>query len=264
MAVLITRPALFNPELTVAPDIDRMTRAAGAMTAGEARQLLGLSPGAGADDLGRAYRAAVKAAHPDLDGGDAERLRQVIEARRVLVALAEARVMFAPAPRTHPAPGQNLSLKITVREALLGGRRRVTLKTGPALDVRLPRGLRPGDVLRLAGVANAGGDVMVRISLLAEAGISVRGHDLWLEISAEADQLRAGARLEIDTPRGRRALVAPEGAADGRPIRLKGQGLPARGRHPAGDLILKLCLKSKAGEPVSKTLRKRFSARWAA
>lgn len=244
-------------------DIDRMTRA-GAMTASQARELLGLSPGADADALGRAYRTAVKAAHPDLDGGDAERLREVIEARRVLMALGEARVMFAPAPRTPPAPGQNLSLKITVREALFGGRRRVRLQSGAALEVRLPKGLRPGDVLRLAGVADAGGDVMVRISLQGEAGISLRGHDLWLDISAEADQLKAGARLEVDTPRGRRALVAPEGAADGRPIRLKGQGLPARGRHPAGDLILKLCLTSKAGEPASKTLLKRFSARWAA
>ncbi|HEY5412267.1 MAG TPA: DnaJ C-terminal domain-containing protein [Caulobacteraceae bacterium] len=245
-------------------DIDRMTRAAGAMTAGEAREVLGLSPGADADALGRAYRAAVKTAHPDRGGGDAERLRQVIEARRVLQALGEARMVFTPAPRPPPVKGQSLSLKITVREALFGGRRRVTPQSGPALDVRLPKGLRPGDLLRLAAGTNAGGDVMVRISLQGETGLSVRGDDLWLEVNATSDQLRAGARLEVDTPRGRRALTAPEGAADGRAIRLKGQGLPARGRHPVGDLILKLCLQSKPEEPASKTLLKRFSARWAA
>lgn len=234
------------------------------MTAGQARELLGLSPGADADALGRAYRSAVKAAHPDRGGGDAERLRQVIEARRVLQALVEARMVFTPAPRPPPAAGQNLSLKITVREALFGGRRRVRLQTGSALDVRLPKGLRPGDMVRLSGAADARGDVMVRISLQGEAGVSVRGHDLWLEVTASSDQLRAGARLEVDTPRGRRALTAPEGVADGRAIRLKGEGLPARGRHPAGDLILKLCLQSKPEEPASKTLLKRFSARWAA
>ena len=241
-----------------------MTQAAGAMTAGQARELLGLAPGADADALGRAYRTAVKAAHPDLGCDDPERLRQVIEAHRLLKSLGQTRIVFTPT-----APEHSLSVKITLREAMAGGRRRLKLKGGRALDVRLPKGLRPGDVLKLTKVSQAGGDVLVHIAVQTATGVTIRGHDLWLEVLATADQIRPGARFEVDTPRGRRSLVAPEGAAEGRPIRLKGQGLPARGPHPAGDLILKLHLDPAAPEtagrePASKKLLRRFSARWAA
>lgn len=230
------------------------------MSAAQARELLGLPTGADAHALGRAYRAAVKAVHPDLGGGDPERLRQVIEAHKVLKTLAEAPLLFAPAPQAE-ASGPSLSLKITLREALHGARRRLAAPGGQWVEVRLPKGLRSGDVVR---VRRAGGDLMVGITLEAPAGISIHGGDLWIEVTASARQIKRGARLEVDTPRGRRALRAPEGAADGRPIRLKGQGLPAHGPHAAGDLFLKLTLEPGAEEPASKKLLRRFSARWAA
>ena len=237
------------------------------MTAGQACELLGLPMGADAAALSRAYRTAVKAAHPDR-GGDAERLRQIIEAHRLLKSVAGARMTFppAPAPSRATAPAhQSFSLNITVREALVGGRRRVTVAGGRTLNVRLPKGLRAGDTLRLKGMGDHGADIVASVGIQVQAGISVRGDDLWLEVTASADQLKAGARLEIDTPRGRRALKAPEGAAEGRPIRLKGQGLPARGRRPAGDLILKLTITAAvSAEPASKKLLRRFTARWAA
>ena len=241
-----------------------MTRSAAGMTAGQARELLGLATDADAAALGRAYRTAVKAAHPDLGGGDAERLRLVIDAHRLLKSLRETRILFSPAPAVAPVKAA-LSAKITLEEAIKGARRRLTQPGGGSLQVRLPKGLRAGDVLRLK--RRDGGDVLVRIAVLPEPGVTVRGDDLWLEVSAPAGQVKPGARLEVDTPRGRRALVAPDGMADGKPIRLKGQGLPARGRHPAGDLILKLRLEPTAAEvreTVSQTLLRRFSARWAA
>ena len=242
-----------------------MTRSAG-MTAGQARELLGLAADADAAALGRAYRAAVKAAHPDLGGGDPERLRLVIEAHRLLKSLRETRITFAPAPAAERSRAAAVSVAITIEEAIRGARRRVTLPGGGSLQVRLPKGLRSGDVLRLK--RPEGGDVLVRIALHPKPGITVRGDDLWLEVSAPSGQVKPGARLEVDTPRGRRALLAPHGAGDGKPIRLKGQGLPARGRHAAGDLILKLRLEPAEGlaapESASQTLLRRFSARWAA
>lgn len=243
-----------------------MTRT-GAMTVGQARELLGLPQDAGADELARAYRAAVKAAHPDLGCDDPERLRLVIEAQRVLKSLGDARMMFPPA-RQPSAGEQAVTVKISLREAMAGGRRRLKLRGGKTLDVRLPKGLRPDDTLRLSKVAAGGADVLVRIAYRSEAGISVHGDDLWLEVRATASQVQAGARFEVDTPRGRRALIAPEGACEGRPIRLKGQGLPAHGDHSAGDLILKLIVDPATDgltkETASKSLLRRFSARWAA
>jgi curved DNA-binding protein len=238
-----------------------MTRS-GAMTAGQARELLGLPVGADAAALASAYRTAVKAAHPDLRGGDAERLRHVIEAHRVLKSLAEARLAFTPAMRAKPPEPQTFGLKITLREALFGGRRPVTVADGRTLNVRLPKGLRPGDALKLARLGRDGADIVARVSFENADGVEVKGDHLWIEVSARVSQLKPGKRLEVDTPRGRRAIVAPEGAAEGLSIRLKGQGLPARGKRPAGDLIVRLSLQTE--ETASKKLLRRFSARWAA
>lgn len=252
-----------------------MRRQNGAMTAGQARQLLSLAPRVDAATIDRAYRVAVKAAHPDV-GGDAERLRKVIEAHRLLKALGDVRINFAPAIRPAPAqarapaappippPPKSLRLQITVGEALFGGERRVEIEGVGRLDVRLPAGLRAGESLRLAGAAQDGADVMLRINVAIEPGVQVRGDDLWLDLSAPPHELEDGARLEIDTPRGRRAFMAPRLTDTGGLVRLKGEGLPARGRHRPGDLIVRVTLDDSSEESVSRRLLRRFSARWAA
>ena len=240
-----------------------MKRESGAMTAGQARKLLGLPSGADADTVSRAFRTAVKSAHPD-HGGDPERLRRVIEAHRVLKSLVEAKLAFAPtAAPPRPAAPRAMPLQISVTEALFGGRRRVELR-GRGVDVHLPEGLRAGDSVRLANAEGEGSDVLLRITIASESGLGVHGHDVWLDVEVARPRLREGARLEVDTPRGRRSVVAPETLGEGARVRLKGEGLPARERHPAGDLILRLKLDPAAEESASRRLLRRFSARWAA
>ena len=236
------------------------------MTVGQARQLLSLPFGADAAAVNRAFRSAVKSAHPDRPGGDAEKLRQVIEAHRVLKSLAEARLAFTPAtraPEPRPAPPKPVRLQISVCEALFGGERRIEVGAERFLDVQLPAGLRAGEILRLADAGDGGLDVLLRIFVAAETGMTIRGHDVWLDVAAEADQLSQGARLEIETPRGRRAFLAPRTVEGGGLVRLRGEGLPQRGRHPAGDLILRVTAGA-ADEPLAKRLLRRFAARWAA
>ena len=105
---------------------------------------------------------------------------------------------------------------------------------------------------------------MLRINVAIEPGVQVRGDDLWLDLSAPPHELEDGARLEIDTPRGRRAFMAPRLTDTGGLVRLKGEGLPARGRHRPGDLIVRVTLDDSSEESVSRRLLRRFSARWAA
>ena len=235
------------------------------MTVGRARQLLGLHFGADADAVGRAFRTAVKAAHPDRPGGDVDQLRQVIEAHRLMQTLAEARQAFAAAVQPaepKPAPLRSIRLQISVCEALFGGERRIEVDDR-TVDVALPAGLRAAEALRLPAADAEGEDLLLRITVESEPGLSVRGHDVWLDVAAAPEQLMQGARLEIDTPRGRRAFLAPKAVEGGGLVRLRGEGLPERGRHPAGDLILRVTPGS-ADEPVAQRLLRRFAARWAA
>src|SRR4051812_4316245 len=101
------------------------------MTPKRAREVLNAPANADPAVLARAFRAAVKACHPDHAGGDAERLRQVIDAHRLLQQLGEAR-QAAAAPPAQPAPKAPREalaehLDISVTEALFGGERRIKL-----------------------------------------------------------------------------------------------------------------------------------------
>lgn len=234
------------------------------MTPTQARQLLGLKAGADEAAIDQAYRVAVKAAHPDRDGGDVERLRLVIEAHRLLKSVTPEPINFAIAPRPNPmramqTPAQHLALQISVREAMFGGSRRLVLDGGRAVDVMLPAGLRTGESLRLAGAA-AGEALMLRITVQEEKGLSVQGGDLRLEIDAgDAGPGDNGCVVAL-TPRGPRAFYVSEALRQGGMIRLRGEGLPARGSHPAGDLILSVSRR----EGLGRALLRRFTPRWAA
>ena len=243
-----------------------------AMTPKRAREVLKAPSNADQATLARAFRAAVKDCHPDREGGDAERLRQVIEAHRILQQLQEARRHLTPQPAPHtaaaarPQPKSQPALEhidISVTEALFGGERRIQLAGGRTLDVRLPAGLRSGETLRLAGAAG-GSDVHLQISVGALPNLTVRGDDLWLKISAPLKQIDEGARLEIDTPRGRRAVWLSRKAGSKRLMRLPGEGLPARGGHARGDLFLRIEPEEAPVESPAKSMLRKFAATWAA
>ena len=239
-----------------------MRGSSSAITVGQARQLLNLPPGADEQTISRAYREAVKAAHPDRPGGNVERLRQVIEAHRLLKSMAAAGspINFTLVRRTaqaKPPPPRIVGLQISVNEALFGGECRVDLGRGRRLNIKLAPGMRPGDTIRLAR-AEDGTEVIARISVAAEPGLTIRGNDL-LQV-VEIHSLPGDAPIMVDTPRGRRAFFAPDAIQQGGVVRFQGQGLPAKGQHRGGDLILSLVLR----ESLSQALFRRFSTRRAA
>jgi curved DNA-binding protein len=241
-----------------------MRRSKGVMTAGEARQILGVEPGADAVALTRAWRSAVKDAHPDR-GGSSERLQAVLEAHRLLVKLGDLQAMVAERRRRDPPPApsfepKRLTVRIEMKDAIFGARRRLDAAAGRWLEARFPPGVRPGDVLTL----KAGGlDLRIAVEIAVPEGVTLRGADIWLEAPVGGRRLRRGQRLELETPRGTRAFTAPKTLEDGALVRLRGEGLPARGPDAGGDLIVRLVRSAAPGQGARDLLR-RFSARWAA
>ena len=70
---------------------------------GQAFAILGLHGPTGGDALTGAFREAVKAARPDMPGGDADRFRRVIAAYRLIQKQGGARVVL-PAPEARAEP----------------------------------------------------------------------------------------------------------------------------------------------------------------
>lgn len=222
----------------------------------DALGVLGLAARADAGQLRGAYLAAVKMAHPDKPGGDAERLRRVVEAYEFLKASGPAPSSQRPVPRP-PRPATK-PLEITPVEAVLGGLRQVTLEGVGETSVRLPPGLRVGDLVAVSGVA-------MTVSISAADGAAVVGDHLCLTVRVDQAVIVDGGSIEVSTPTGTlRVRVTRQEAARGL-VRVADGGLPPRGRHGQGHLFIRLAAASSAPyETRSRYLLRRFVAAWAA
>ena len=186
--------------------------------------------------LKAAFRAAVKAARPDQDGGDPDRFRRVIAAYRLVQAQGASRLaLAAPVVRSAPTPVMALTPLQAVRGA------RIELRLGArTVRVAVPAGLRTGEHLRLKRGASDGADLYLRILIRPADGLSVMGDDLFMTAPAGLRVLADGGRLEIQTHAGLRSAWVTPGLQAPVRLSLRGLGLPARGPRPAGRLIVTL------------------------
>jgi len=237
------------------------------MTPKDACALLGLTGPAGGPVLTAAFRRAAKAAHPD-QGGDEERFRRITEAYRLLQTLEKARQVvgateaFGSAAPTRPQQPELCVLEITPREAVLGLARKIPLGVGRTMGLRLPAGLRCGETVRLAGQAADGSDLMMTVKVRPDGGLRVIGDDLWLDWEVDPALLSHGGRLKVTSPRGDHAVTAPPALPAPYRLRLKDQGLPARGNMAQGHLFLTLKPVAQARpDPVDERLG-RFKRTW--
>ncbi|MBU1385371.1 MAG: J domain-containing protein [Alphaproteobacteria bacterium] len=221
----------------------------------EAHALLGLSGPTAEPVLTAAFRAAVKAAHPSAPGGDAERFRKVIAAWRLIQSHDRPLALAGPTIRPPSPP----VVTIGPMDALNGGHVAVRL-AGRTLDVRLPKGMRSGEHLRLRGAGAGGADVYLPVLVRAADGLSVLGDDLFMDCPVPSRLLEDGGRLEIDTHAGPRSAWIVAGQAPLR-LRLKGLGLPARGGRAPGHLFVAL-QPSEDIPSAAEDLLVRFTRVW--
>ncbi len=205
----------------------------------ESYRLLGLDGPVGDEALKAAFRKAVKAARPDMPGGDADRFRRVIAATRLIQASAPSRPALA-APRATVAPREPLpALALTPLQALRGARVDVHIE-GRRLRVRAPAGVRTGDHIRLRGGAADGGDLYLPVLIRVADGLTVIGDDIYMTAPVGRRILADGGRLEIETHAGLRSAWITPGLAVSVRLRLRDLGLPARGKRAAGHLFVSL------------------------
>ncbi|CAN5128517.1 DnaJ domain-containing protein [soil metagenome] len=214
-----------------------------------ARRLLAVPSNVDSNDLRTAFNKAVKAAHPD-HGGSQDKLSRVLDAYRVL----EAWIELEAAGEVTSAPGTRL--EITPIIAAMGGRAVTKLMNGKKLAIRLPAGLRNGDKVA------AGGQIL-QVIIRGRPEIFVSGDDICMTVRASAELLRDGGRLKVKSPAGPCVVWIPRQVGTTRIVRVLGRGLPARGRHAQGALILKLIPEKGKGSETDAKL-KRFSTDWAA
>ena len=221
----------------------------------EAYALLGLTGPVEGEALTAAFRIAIKAARPEVAGGSEARFRKTIAAWRLVQRQTAPLALAAPAARPAAAP----VLAISPLDALHGGAAEVRAN-GRTLRVRVPAGLRTGEHLRLRAAGADGADLYLPVLVRRAHGLSAVGDDLYMTCPVPLRLLADGGRLEVETHAGPRSAWLVAGHQPPR-LRLKGLGLPARGRHAQGHLFITLTPAEDAPS-AAEHLLDRFARVW--
>lgn len=132
--------------------------------------------------------------------------------------------------------------QISLRVPEMDGQGRVTLKTR-TLNVKIPQGVREGQIIRLAGQGAPGmgggpaGDLLLEVHFKPHARLHAEGRDLHLTLPLAPWEAALGAIVAVDLPEGPLKVRIPKGAQSGRQLRVRGKGIPG---NPPGDLLLDL------------------------
>ena len=131
---------------------------------------------------------------------------------------------------------------ITLRSPRQDRSGRVTLAEH-SLEVRIPKGVREGQVIRLAGQGAPGvggappGDLYLEVHFEPHPRYRVDGRDLYATLPITPWEAALGATVKTQVPDGSIEVRIPPGSQGGRKLRLRGRGIPG---NPPGDLYLVL------------------------
>ena len=143
----------------------------------------------------------------------------------------------ASSPRgPQPRGDSRAKVSVPLHAVFDGGQVRLGIN-GRQLDVRVPKGVKPGQVIRLGGQGQGGGNLLLEIEYAAHPHFEVDGRNIIHVLPVTPWQAALGATVSVPTLGGSVDLKIPPDSEAGRKLRLRGRGLPGA---PAGDQIVEL------------------------
>jgi curved DNA-binding protein len=176
-------------------------------------------------------------------------------------------------PRGQPRPrrGRDVQaqVQIDLQTAFDGGRTRLALQEGGqerVLEVKIPAGIQPGQVIRLTGQGHPGsaggpnGDLLLEVSIRDDARFRLDGRNVIHVLALAPWEAALGATVAVPTLAGAVDMRIPAGSQSGRKLRLKGRGMPG---NPPGDQLVELSIRtppaqSEAQREAYAELQKQF------
>lgn len=157
---------------------------------------------------------------------------------------------------------QGASRIISLRVPKVDAQGRVTL-VEHNLNVRIPQGVREGQLIRLAGQGFPGmgggqpGDLYLEVHFKPHDRYRVEGRDVYATLPLAPWEAALGATIKAQVPDGALEVRVPEGMQAGRKLRLKGRGIPG---SPPGDLYLVAeIVLPPASTPAARALYEQMS-----
>jgi curved DNA-binding protein len=145
------------------------------------------------------------------------------------------------------------AVSIDLRDAYQGATRTLALRVPQhdaqgnvamqekTLSVNIPKGVTPGQQLRLAGQGHPGmggagpGDLYLEIQFNPDPRYRIDGSNVYENVPVAPWEAALGGDISVPTPSGLVEVKVPPGSQTGRKLRLKGRGIPSA---QPGDLYL--------------------------
>ena len=199
-------------------------------------RILGVTQGASADEIKKAYRKLAKKLHPDVNPGNKKVEQQFKEATAAydLLSDTEKRRKFDAGEIDENGNPKGFSG--------WGGRAGGAGMGGAGAR----RGPRAADV----GVDETFADDLFRDFFNfgrggGRTGVKMRGADVTYKAEVAFLEAARGAKKRLTLSDGKTLdITIPPGTVDGQSLRLKGQGLPGQGGAPNGDAYVEIAVKS--------------------
>lgn len=160
-------------------------------------------------------------------------------------------------------PGQDVQYRLEVPflDAALGGTSRITLPDGQRLEVKIPKGARDGQTIRLRGKGGPGhgkgpaGDAYITLSLADHPLFARDGNDIRIALPISLDEAVLGGPVEVPTIHGPVRMTIPAGASSGRTLRLRGRGVEAGGQKGDQFVELRIVLPETIDADLEQAIR---------
>ncbi len=165
--------------------------------------------------------------------------------------------------RPRPPGDTRAKLAISLETVFQGGSVRIGIN-GRTLDVRVPKGVREGQVIRLGGQGEGGGNLLLEVEYAAHPQFEVDGRNIIHQLPVAPWEAALGATVSVPTLGGAVELKVPAKSEAGRKLRLRGRGLPGT---PDGDQIVELEVLAPTPQDTAQiqayeALRDAFGSDW--
>ena len=161
-------------------------------------------------------------------------------------------------------------IMVALEEAFHGSTRQISFRRGQSgkietYTVKIPKGIRESQKIRLAGQGESGsagaGDLYLRVKFQRHPDFEIEGADLIYDLEVPAWDAVLGCDVHVPTLEGRAKLKLAAGTQSGKKLRLPGMGLPLGGGK-RGDLYAVVAITvPTAPDPESKKLWEQLAAR---
>jgi DnaJ-class molecular chaperone len=118
--------------------------------------------------------------------------------------------------------------------------------TNRKLDVTIPKGVRPGQRIRLVGQGSSGtgggpnGDLYLIAQFNGKEKFERKGDDLYVDLPVSVYELALGGEVRVPTMSGDVTMTIPQGTQSNKRLRLSGRGMPKQRGGGSGDQYVRL------------------------